>query len=119
MIATTNDKNSHQTEGGSQLLSPVFISQLGSHEEGPFTPQFLNGTYTIPDGICRSTADFLSACQHHKTIAEVHGKAHICHQCKKAKQLWNIRREGNCTYNHRMRYYQATMRDDNLNWFFF
>ena len=78
MISVANDKNSHQTEGGSQILSREFISQLVLYEEGSSTQQVLNGTYNIPVGTSRYTADLLSSCQQYENIAEVQGKVDTC-----------------------------------------
>ena len=48
-MALGNEKLGHQTEGGSQLLSPVYIRSLGHDDEGPYTDAVLNSTFIFPD----------------------------------------------------------------------
>ena len=44
-----NGQNSHQCEGGSQLLTPEFILDLGEYGEEPLTHNALDRTYVMPD----------------------------------------------------------------------
>ena len=119
VIANSNDINSHQTEGGSQLLTPTFITELGSHGEGPLVTNVLNGTYIPPEGSSLATRDFLSACKAHDNINELPATPDICGRYHDTKKLWKLRRESTCTYNQHMGHYQAAMQDNNLSCFFF
>ena len=44
-MAVGNEKVGHQTEGGSQLLTPEFTQTLGNFGEGTGTDAVLAGTF--------------------------------------------------------------------------
>ena len=50
VIANVNEKKYHQTEGGSQLLTPEFMKDIGNYGEGPEVDKILKGHY-IPQKI--------------------------------------------------------------------
>jgi len=63
-IIEENEKKYHQTEGTSQITSPLLLPLLGKHgDEGPAIDQILNGTFNPPPGISQSTIDFLHECK--------------------------------------------------------
>jgi hypothetical protein len=62
-IIEENEKKYHQTEGTSQITSPLLLPLLGKHGEGPAIDQILNGTFNPPPGISQSTIDFLHECK--------------------------------------------------------
>jgi hypothetical protein len=50
-IIEENEKKYHQTEGTSQITSPLLLPLLGKHGEGPAIDQILNGTFNPPPRI--------------------------------------------------------------------
>jgi hypothetical protein len=54
-IIEENEKKYHQTEGTTQITSPLLLPLLGKHGEGPAINQILNGTFNPPPGISQST----------------------------------------------------------------
>ena len=62
-MAVDNEKVGHQTEGGSQILTPEFIKCLGNYGEGPDINSVLTGTFQCPENTSAATKDFLDACK--------------------------------------------------------
>ena len=59
LCAKENERKYHQTEkGGSQLLTPEFIADLGHHGEGSQIPNVLGGSYVPPSSAPPETIDF-------------------------------------------------------------
>ena len=48
ILVQENELTDHQTEGGSQLLLPEFIADVGHYGEGPKINEILSGEYTLP-----------------------------------------------------------------------
>ena len=71
MIATCNNINFHQTEGGSELLHLIFTADLGTYGERPCTNSVLNGTYVVPERTSTATEDFLHKYKQHDNIESV------------------------------------------------
>lgn len=87
--------NSHQTEGDSQLLIPIFTADLGTHGHQTSVNKVLDGTYVPPEGTSIANKDFLTACQSHENIDKVTVHEDICKRYRDTKKLWNIRRDKN------------------------
>ena len=119
VMAKGNEALGHQTEGGSQLLTPAYTQSLGHHGEGTGTDSVLQGTYNFPPDTTDDTRDFILACKYKPQVQTVLDKDDIKTRYQKTKQLWSIRKEKTCTYGKHMGHYKAVMRHDWLSWLFF
>ena len=119
VMAKGNEALGHQTEGGSQLLTPEYIQSLGHHGEGAGTDSILQGTFNFPTDTSEDTRDFILACKFKPEVHTVLDKDNVTTRYQKTKQLWSIRKEKTCTYGKHMGHYKAVMRHDWLSWLFF
>ena len=92
-IITSNERKYHQTEGGSQLLDPPFISKLGKHGEGLETENVLNGDFVFPPNTSDATKDFLNACKIHPLTETTTDSGNLRKKYKATLHSWKIRRE--------------------------
>ena len=118
-MAVGNEKVGHQTEGGSQLLTPEFIQKLGNFGEGIGTNDVLAGTFQYPENTTEATKDFLEACKNNTNIASVIQNDSITTRYRDTQKLWKMRKEKTCTYGKHMGHYKAAMQHDWLSWMFF
>ena len=121
LCANENERKWHQCEtGGSQLLRPPFINDLGHHGEGPMISNVLNGTYTPPPSSSPDTSDFLSACRiSHEAEELKHRQNDILTRYLDFKKSWQIRKESTCTHNLHIGHYKAAIRHKDIGWFLF
>ena len=118
-IITSNERKYHQTEGGSQLLDPPFISKLGKHGEGLETENVLNGDFVFPPNTSDATKDFLNACKIHPLTETTTDSGNLRKKYKATLHSWKIRREKTCSYNQHIGHYKVAMKDKFLSCFFF
>ena len=97
-MALGNEKLGHQTEGGSQLLSPAYTKSLGHHGEGPDIDAVLNGTFIFLDNTTGATRYFILACKSNPDILSIKPNNNIAGSYSITKKLWNIRQEKTCIY---------------------
>jgi hypothetical protein len=119
LIAQENEAKYHQTEGGSQLLDPVFIDSLGSFGEGKDIPSVLDGTYIPPIEASTATADYISACTFSRQQSSLIGTKTTSQRYTEQVSSWVQRKEITCTHNHHIGHYKVVFKDEKLNWFFF
>ena len=119
LIAQENEAKYHQTEGGSQLLDPVFIDSLGSFGEGKDIPSVLDGTYVPPIEASTATADYISACTFSRQQSSLIGTKTTSQRYTEQVSSWVQRKEITCTHNHHIGHYKVVFKDERLNWFFF
>ena len=65
-IVQENEKTEHQTEGGSQLLLPDFIDDVGHYGEGPRINDIMSGDYIPPPQASNSSAELWQHVQEDK-----------------------------------------------------
>ena len=105
-IIEENEKKYHQTEGTSQITSPLLLPLLGKHGEGPAIDQILNGTFNPPPGISQSTIDFLHKCKLPDNAPPITtpdiGRRYVSHV-----KSWRVRKEKTASANEHIRHYKA------------
>ena len=109
-MSAGNEKVGHQTEGGSQLLTPDFIKRLGNYGEGPDIDSILNGTFQCPVTTSDATKDFLEACKNDTNIGTVLNNDNISTRYHECMKLWGMRKEKTCTYGKHIGHYKAAMK---------
>ena len=121
LCAAENERKYHQTEsGGSQLLLPEYIQELGNYGEGAAIPQVLNGEYTPPPSASSATRDFLEACsiQNEPRILAPQNKD-IVSRYQDHVLGWRKRKEQTCTHHLHIGHYKAALQNKNISWFLF
>ena len=111
-MANGKEKLVHQKEGGSQLLTTVFVESLGLHGEGPIYESVLQVTYIFPPDTTEGTRDYITAYTYNPEVNSVLKKESIAARYVNTKKLWEIWKENTCTYGKHMGHYKANMRYD-------
>ena len=119
ILIQENEKTDHQTEGGSQLLLPEFIKDVGHYGEGPRINDIMSGEYIPPNQATTSTKDFLATCTREKIAKEMAVPPDIVSRFKYQKTSWMTRKEKTCTNNHHIGHFKAIFKDKSLSWLFF
>ena len=121
LCAKENERKWHQCEdGGSQLLLPPFINDLGHYGEGPRIEGVLNGTYVPPASSSPETTAYLSACRISREAIELERTQNdITSRFIDFKKSWEIRKESTCTHNLHIGHYKAAMKHKDVCWFLF
>ena len=119
VIATSNEKQWHATEGGSQLHTPTFIAKLGTYGEGGDINKVMDGSFTYPPDTSIDTKDFLEACKRIDVKEDTPVELNTRSRYQTFIQSWKRRRESTCTYGQHVGHYQAASRHKNLGWLFF
>ena len=83
VMAKDNEGLGHQTEGGSQPLTPEYTQCLGHHGEGPGTDSVLHGTFNFPPDTSEDTRDFILACKFKPEVHTVLDKDNVTTRYKK------------------------------------
>ena len=120
VIANVNEKKYHQTEGGSQLLTPEFLEDLGQYGEGPEVDKILSGNYRPSENASQATKDFLEACKvprEYTEPEEIHPDP--VQRFQDFVHSWKIRRESTMTYNQHVGHYKAACQHPHLSWCLF
>ena len=117
-IIEENEKKYHQTEGTSQITSPILLPLLGKHGEGPAIDQILNGTFNPPPGISQSTIDFLQECKLPDNAPPIPtpdiGRRYVSHV-----KSWRVRKEKTASANEHIGHYKACAGHPQLSWLMF
>ena len=121
LCAETNELKYHQIEGGgSQLLLPQFINDLGSHGESKGAKQVIDGTYVPPVSATQATVDFLASCKGTPLTQQlVNSDNDVVTRYKKFSSGWKIRKESTCTHHLHIGHYKASLKNKDLSWFLF
>ena len=70
VIAASNEKQWHITEGGIQLHDTPFVDKLGTYGDGNEIGKVMDGNFTFPPNTSVDTKDFINSCIKTKTTAE-------------------------------------------------
>ena len=120
IFSEQNEATYHQTEGGSQLLTPECIELLGRYSEGPQAIDVLAGNMDFSTSFDEYTIDFLNACKRlpdpHNSGSFTVNRVSRYHSLKKS---CSKRRESTHTYNFHAGHCKVVVRDPFLNWLFF
>ena len=119
VIASSNEKQWHQTEGGSQLLQDEFIEKLGNHGEGPEIHKVMDGSFIYPNSTSTATKEFLSACKVNKGVEKINTSHGIRSRYKYVQASWSKRRESTSTHGLHVGHYKAAMTHTFLGWLIF
>ena len=114
VIATSNEKQWHVTEGGSQLHTPPFIAKLGTYGEGEDINKVMDGSFNFPPDTTTDTKYFLEACTRIDVKDDIPVEMTIRSRYQAFIQSWKRRRESTCTYGQHVGHYQAASRHKNL-----
>ena len=117
-IITCNEKKYHQTEGGSQLIMPDLVNDLGHCGDGHRVNDVLNGTYDPPEGTSDATRDFLQACQRPETVQEIPLLPTPLRYWNVVRS-WKTRKESTTSAHQHIGHYKAAMRHPQLSWLLF
>ena len=121
LCAQVNERKYHQTEdGGSQLLRPEFIADLGHHGEGSQIPRVLDGSYVPPSSASPDTIAYLNACTSSPSSKSLERSQNdLVTRFRDFKNSWMIRKESTCTYNLHIGHYKTAMHHKDICWFLF
>ena len=107
-IVECNEKKYHQTEGGSQLITPALVNNLGLCGDGPRVHEVLNGTYEPPPGTTDATRDFLRACKQPDNM-QAPPDLPTPHRYWNLVKSWRTRKETKTSANQHIGHYKAAM----------
>ena len=119
VYAESNEKQWHQTEGGSQLLEREFIRKLGTYGEGPEMHKVMDGSFIYPNCTTPATKEYITACKLHGGVEDTNTKHDLRSRYKYVLDSWNKKRESTATNGLQVGHYKAAMKHKFLGWMIF
>ena len=110
-IAQNNEATHHQTEGGSQLLSPPFLGLLGRHGEGRAVTEVVNSTFISPPMTASATKDFLLAFKYDNEAKQIAVQKDILSRYKEQTSSWGIGKVKTSTHHRYIGHYKPIFKD--------